>query len=1293
MLKSVLSIMRAPRPVQNLEKYLSSVLEPPEENFKIPLNLLFIKLNAAGIETDPATVLDIQKVLATRELVPKNLGDLHIIIRALICKNVGQQAIFDFVFSEFLAEVKLAAKNRHRIDSLTIQEIIDCYKKDRKQFMIIRFAAILVFTAIALGSIWLVVSSANKPPEITIRDPVRIWPEDSTRSYFVVGDSVALSYTLSEKLKNDQRVKWAVGYDKDSTSLNGQAVRLDRPETLQVTVAILDDAGRSISADTIMIESVCEKTPGVEIVKRKGNALGERFVYGSKLWNASNDSARYRYVWLVNERIVSHSSTFDTIFVDPSDHTIGLRVEFDQGVHCSTDHLEDLLTESVGGISISVSGDMPVEFISETKFSLALPIALFFVTVLAGVYFLILRVFKRRSPSAYTPDTDEASDEYPLTIQFKKQDAGIKVDKSLAEMVANFSKRQRSEELELDIVQTIKRTCRSAGFPFLSYREKIKKEGFVFLIDTSIVKGQRKKALDFLSNFLCRNQVEVTTFAYHRHPLFLYGSDPNLPAVSLAHLTRDHSESNLVLFTSADNFFSPETLAPYDWAVTIARRWQRRTLVTSSSGRYWDIKEARLEKLGFKIASDMDSLSKSLLQQTETNSIGNSTPRTYPSTIDFDDIDALELFLKDDYMKQWVFSLAIYPKIDWELTVALGRNISKLYPEIPMLATYDNLYKLSQISWLNDGLVSDALRAEMLRRLTNDVHKVARQTLQELLIEIGPDINEHSVVKNEFEIFSEINGFFLKGLENDRGYLKKHYRRIEYLRRSGDLDAAIDKSLTQSISTFKNVCRDIKWYSFPYGYLSRILIPVLTSAIFMSLFLSSPSVKDLFLDVASDTVKFVIDDRRPNDSNPEQAELSVYFQTRSLRPDSSDGNTRFVTGLSPEEINRAVITLWLNGEDSIEQVISPLAKINYLTLEDFDDNDRYPVTVYYNDPKNSAGANSLLDTLASLPDFRIRQQLQLMDTIRQTRIVAPDAVARRLARIASNVSGATGPYSISPYVTDKGAIETPGETEIFVYLDYEEEFPPPPPIKGVTIFAESGLEFREYWIDLGGSSIVLYAAIIEPSYYTANIAGISREVQGGVVPIELIERQPSAKVLLGSGFVESFQPLVPNGFLKIDARVVSPVKRLGYNGIVGIVNNTLTLMPAQGDISRLNAGFQTGPFLVRGGRNVYNKQLSSANDLYERAFVGINQAGKIIAGITKGSVSLKALSDILSTTNDKDLRCTTALNLSGGGSEVLIVRSDKGELLRYGSYDYYHSAVIIFNKNAGGKMKPDLYKK
>lgn len=479
LLKSVLSILEEPHPARNLGVYLSSLVTPRDENLRIPLDLLFVKLRAVGIETDPATVLDIQKVLATSELVPKNLDDLHIVIRALVCKNFSQLAGFDLVFFEFLSEVKQVVKNRNRLNSQVIEEVIKCYKSDRKQFKVIRLTVTLVLSVIAMVSIWFIVSRFNQPPEIAILEPVRIWPQDSARSYFVVGDSVALSYEIAGKLKDDQRVKWMVAREEKVISSNKKVIRLDSSETLLVTAAVLSDAGQPISEDSITIQSVCEKIPDVQIEQRKGKALGERFVYGSKVSNASKDSARYRYVWTVNDTVVSNSHTFDTIFVVPSNHTIGLRVEYDQGVHCSTEYLEDFLAESVGGVSLSVSGEEPVEFISQTKFSVVLPIALFLLIILAGLYYLILRIFRKRNLSGDTADADEVSNGYPLTIEFKKQDAVIKVDKSLAEMAANFSKRQRSEEFELDIAQTIKRTCRSAGFPLLSYREKMKKEGFV----------------------------------------------------------------------------------------------------------------------------------------------------------------------------------------------------------------------------------------------------------------------------------------------------------------------------------------------------------------------------------------------------------------------------------------------------------------------------------------------------------------------------------------------------------------------------------------------------------------------------------------------------------------------------------------------------------------------------------------------------------------------------------------------------------------------------------------------
>jgi uncharacterized protein YigE (DUF2233 family) len=69
--------------------------------------------------------------------------------------------------------------------------------------------------------------------------------------------------------------------------------------------------------------------------------------------------------------------------------------------------------------------------------------------------------------------------------------------------------------------------------------------------------------------------------------------------------------------------------------------------------------------------------------------------------------------------------------------------------------------------------------------------------------------------------------------------------------------------------------------------------------------------------------------------------------------------------------------------------------------------------------------------------------------------------------------------------------------------------------------------------------------------------------------------------------------------------------------------------------------------------------------------------GKIVAAITTEPVTLKDLAEYLKNATFRELKCKSVVNLSGGGSEALVVKAN-GQIYNYGSYSAYESALLVF---------------
>lgn len=202
----------------------------------------------------------------------------------------------------------------------------------------------------------------------------------------------------------------------------------------------------------------------------------------------------------------------------------------------------------------------------------------------------------------------------------------------------------------------------------------------------------------------------------------------------------------------------------------------------------------------------------------------------------------------------------------------------------------------------------------------------------------------------------------------------------------------------------------------------------------------------------------------------------------------------------------------------------------------------------------------------------------------------------------------------------------------------------------------------------------LKIVVVDQRVLRAGVHGLTPKRQNGMTPMEVV-LDSKAIIALGSGFVSSFSPLMPSGFLKIEGRVISNLKREGYNGVLGVdKNGYIKLLPhdAIDLIGGLREGFQTGPTLVTGGE----ARKLNKNE-FTRSFCGLTRDNRVVIGISLDRVDLNVLARFLVNPPDgyKQLKCVTALNLAGGGSEALVVEK---KLVQEGNYDLKCASILGF---------------
>jgi uncharacterized protein YigE (DUF2233 family) len=207
------------------------------------------------------------------------------------------------------------------------------------------------------------------------------------------------------------------------------------------------------------------------------------------------------------------------------------------------------------------------------------------------------------------------------------------------------------------------------------------------------------------------------------------------------------------------------------------------------------------------------------------------------------------------------------------------------------------------------------------------------------------------------------------------------------------------------------------------------------------------------------------------------------------------------------------------------------------------------------------------------------------------------------------------------------------------------------------------------------TATIVFAAI-NPSDHPPQISGIDETNFDGRSPYSSIVKG-NAKLALGSGFVKSFSSLEPLGLLIIDGKELNPINNRGYSQIVGVSQGKLRILSLSDYKAfelEFEGAFQTGPGLIENGKIVVRPK----EKFYRRSWLALCEA-KVLAGVTLEPVSLFSLAAFIA---DPELNggfhCQRAVNLAGGGSEVLVIKADDGLITSFGNQRRRQASYVIF---------------
>ncbi|MEP6748537.1 MAG: hypothetical protein ABJB86_12470 [Bacteroidota bacterium] len=349
-------------------------------------------------------------------------------------------------------------------------------------------------------------------------------------------------------------------------------------------------------------------------------------------------------------------------------------------------------------------------------------------------------------------------------------------------IVARMMRLRISDEaMYMNVGKTITKATLNAGFFNPVMLSRTQQSEFLVLIEEKNTNNQQVELFDFLLELLKKQNVYINTFYYRTEPAICYNAT-GTDEISLEKLSEKFPDNILLLFGDAYQLIYPYYPIIDQQYMQILNRWKHKAVMTPVSFADWGNKEKKvlLEELPVFPADTRGLL---LLMRKlfggEINilfELQQFSDDFYDTDIiDFEDIDELNEYCANaewanvsrtkigysNILFQWIAALAVYPRIKWELTIAIGKAILDQYG-YPQQLNYTTLLRMVRISWMKAGQFPDFTRLELLKHLTVENEIIARETILAVLNEIPEtDLNTDHFAFEEKETQRIINEFNL----------------------------------------------------------------------------------------------------------------------------------------------------------------------------------------------------------------------------------------------------------------------------------------------------------------------------------------------------------------------------------------------------------------------------------------------------------------------------------------------------------------------------------------------------
>ena len=310
----------------------------------------------------------------------------------------------------------------------------------------------------------------------------------------------------------------------------------------------------------------------------------------------------------------------------------------------------------------------------------------------------------------------------------------------------DFRRRKRVPSGYVNVESTIRKyLSQGSWLDDFDYKFQQVQPEYLFLID-------RASAADHLATFaremarqLQNQDVYISIYNFEEDPRLCFPEVGKRTPANLNDLAIKHYNCRLVIFSDATNWFHLRTGMLEVWVKGL-EKWPERALLTPKDRARWGRLESAISQHVVVLSSDTEGFKELIKSFDNSKYKEGNLPETYPEDLKLrprrwlerdapepELIDRVLLTLKSylgDSGYYWLCACAVYPTVQWNITLYLGYN---LYTNSEKIFSTDNLKKLGRLPWFRYGYIPDWLRRELITEFKPKQERATREALKNWL--------------------------------------------------------------------------------------------------------------------------------------------------------------------------------------------------------------------------------------------------------------------------------------------------------------------------------------------------------------------------------------------------------------------------------------------------------------------------------------------------------------------------------------------------------------------------------